>query len=75
MRPVAVGRKNWMFAGNEESGRKAAVLMSVVATCKARGIDPEAYLRDVLARIAADDDVDPATLTPRAWQKARAQAT
>lgn len=75
MRPVAVGRKNWMFAGNEESGRKAAVLMSVVATCKARGIDPEAYLRDVLARIAADDDVDPATLTPRAWQKHRAAAT
>ncbi len=75
MRPVAIGRKNWMFAGNVEAGRRAAALMCVVATCKARGIDPEAYLRDVLQRIAEDDAADPATLTPRAWQKRPAATT
>ncbi len=75
MRPTAIGRKNWMFAGNVEAGRRAAALMCVVATCKARGIDPGAYLRDVLQLIAEDAAADPATFTPRAWQKRPAATT
>ena len=48
MKPVALGRKNWLFAGSDEGGKTAATLMSLCTTCKDLGIDPFAYLRDVL---------------------------
>jgi hypothetical protein len=52
LRSVAVGRKNWLFAGSADAGRRAAVLMTLVNTCKLQGIDPQAYLADVLVRVA-----------------------
>jgi transposase len=67
LRAVAVGRKNWMFVGNEGGGRTAAVLYSLVMTAKAVGVDPRVYLRDVLLRIARESDV--ATLTPYGWKE------
>ena len=48
MKPVAIGRRNWLFAGSEGGGRTAAILFSLASTCKALKIDPFAYLRDVL---------------------------
>ena len=66
VRPVAVGRKNWMFLGNERGGQTAAVFYSLIATCKARGINAKTYLHDVTLRLAAGED--PKTLTPREWQ-------
>jgi transposase len=71
LRAVAVGRKNWLFFGNENGGRAAAILYSLVSTCKEIGIDPRSYLRDVLLRIARERDVT--TLTPRGWKKRWAQ--
>jgi transposase len=73
MRSVAVGRKNWMFAGSAEGARRAATIYSLVNTCGLLGIEPWAYLKDVLQRIA--EGVDPATLTPRLWKAARSQAS
>ena len=52
LRGVALGRKNWLFAGSDAGGERAAVVYSLVETCKLNGVDPFAYLRDVLARIA-----------------------
>jgi transposase len=52
LRGVALGRKNWLFAGSDSGGERAAVVYSLVETCKLCGVDPFAYLRDVLARIA-----------------------
>lgn len=52
LRPITVGRNNWMFFGSDRGGRTAAILMSFMATCKQHHIDPFAYLRDVLARIS-----------------------
>jgi len=52
LRGIAVGRKNWMFAGSDRGGRAAAMLISLTQTCKSLGIDPFAYLSDVLDRIA-----------------------
>jgi transposase len=72
MRCVAVGRKNWLFAGSEEGGHRAAAIYSLVCTCSLLGIEPWAYLKDVLQKIA--EGVDPATLTPRLWKSARSQA-
>ena len=66
LRTVAVGRKNWIFFGNERGGEAAAVMYSLIATCKEHGIDPRTYLRDVLLRIAKVSDVK--ELTPYGWK-------
>lgn len=52
IRPLALGRKNWLFAGSDAGGERAAALYTLIETAKMNGIDPEAYLRDVLTRIA-----------------------
>ena len=52
IRPLTLGRKNWLFAGSDIGGHRAASIASLVATAKLNGLDPEAYLRDVLERIA-----------------------
>jgi transposase len=53
LRRVAIGRKNWLFAGSDKGGRTAATLFSLIATCQRHRAEPWAYLRDVLTRIAA----------------------
>lgn len=70
LRRVAVGRKNWMFAGSDEGGRRAAIIYSIIASCAVVGIDPYAYLRDVLERLPSCDpaDGDLKLLTPKAWK-------
>jgi hypothetical protein len=54
MRSVAIGRKNWLFAGSKAGGERAAALYSVIETCKLNGIEPEAYIADVIEKIASD---------------------
>jgi hypothetical protein len=53
IRPIALGRKNHLFAGSDGGGQHWAVVASLIETCKTNGIDPQAYLRDVLAQIVA----------------------
>ena len=48
----ALGRKNYLFAGSDAGGERAAAIYSLIGTAKLNGIDPEAYLREVLSRIA-----------------------
>ena len=52
IRPLALGRKNYLFAGADAGGERAAVLYTIIETAKLNGLDPEAYLADILARIA-----------------------
>ena len=52
MRPIAVGRRNWTFAGSDAGGHRAAAIYSLIETAKLHGLDPQAYLRHVLERIA-----------------------
>ncbi len=52
MKTVALGRKNWMFVGSEGGGKAAAIAYTLVETAKLNGIDPQAWLTDVLSRIA-----------------------
>lgn len=52
LRGVSLGRKNWLFAGSNAGGARAAAVYSLIETCKLNCIDPFAWLRDVLARIA-----------------------
>src|SRR5271156_5159658 len=53
LRGIALGRKSWLFAGSDRGGRRAAAMYSLIVTAKMNGVDPEAWLTDVLARIAA----------------------
>ena len=52
IRPIAVGRRNWTFAGSDAGGARAAAIYSLIETAKLNGLDPEAYLRQVIERIA-----------------------
>jgi transposase len=70
-KPVAIGRKNWLFAGSDQGGETAAVLMSLCTTCKSLGIDPQAYLRDVLDRISTHPAKRIEELLPDRWQELR----
>lgn len=51
---IAVGRRNWLFAGSRVGGERAAAICTVIETCKMNGIEPQAYIADVIARIAND---------------------
>ena len=51
IRPLAIGRKNYLFCGDDEAAQRAAVVYSLLATCKARGVDERTWLEDVLRRI------------------------
>lgn len=52
MRSVAVGRKNWLFAGSKAGGERAAAIYSVIETANLNGIEPQAYIADVIAKIS-----------------------
>jgi hypothetical protein len=52
LRAVALGRKNYLFAGSDRGGESAAAIYSLIGTAKLNGLDPELYLRNVLSRIA-----------------------
>ena len=64
-------RKNWLFAGSDNGEKTAAVLMSLCTTCKDLGIDPQAYLRDVLDRISTHPARRIEELLPDRWQALR----
>lgn len=69
LRKVALGRKNWLFVGNPESGENYATLMTLVSTCELNGVNPEEYLQDVLLRdrhATTSDQI--ADLLPHNWK-------
>lgn len=70
-----LGRKNWLFAGSLEGGRRGAVLFSLIVTCRRLGIDPAEYLTDVITRIATHPNSRIGELTPRVWKELRHAAS
>jgi len=72
IRPSAVGKKNWLFIGAAEAGKKTAILYTIVESCRRRGINPLAYLHDVLTRLPRYTNHTVHELTPENWAKARA---
>ncbi len=70
LKPVAPGRKNWLFAGSDDRGKTAATLMSLCTTCKDLGVDPFAYLRDVLERVSTHPNSRIEELLPDRWKPA-----
>jgi hypothetical protein len=69
IRPLAVGRNNWLFIGGDGGLQSAAVLLSVTASAKRHALNPWAYLRDVLTRLPArPPDCDLSDLLPDRWK-------
>ena len=68
MRPWAMGRKAWLFAGSELAGQRAAIVMSLVQSAKLHGHDPWAYLKDVLERLATHPNRRIDELLPHRWK-------
>ncbi len=74
IRGMAVGRKNYLFCGNHDSAENAAIMYSLIETCKAQDVDPREWMTDVLKRISRynnDYNLDLADLLPHNWKKER----
>jgi transposase len=75
IRPLAVGRKNWLFVGSQQAGERAAVMLSLIESAKLSGHDPWAYLKDVFERLPTLKNRDLDSLLPHNWKPAdKAQA-
>jgi transposase len=68
IRPIAIGRNNWLFAGSLRAGRRAAAAMSLIQSAKLNGHDPHAYLKDVLTRLPTQPASRLEELLPHRWQ-------
>jgi transposase len=73
LRGIALGRKSWLFAGSDRGGQRTAFMLSLIATAKLNDIDPQAWLADVLGRIAEIPQSQLADLLPWNWRPAQIQ--
>jgi transposase len=73
IRPSAIGKKNFLFIGHPGAGDRSAIIYSIIVSCQRRGIDPLAYMQDVLSRLPGMTNQDDlGALTPARWQPAAA---
>jgi hypothetical protein len=75
MRPVVLGRKNWLHIGSEPAGPKVAAMASIVETCRRLEINLREYLGDILPRLSQGLNKEVPRLTPLAWKAARLRKT
>lgn len=73
IRPTALGKKNWLFMGEANAGERGAILYTIVESCRRRGIDPYAYLKDVLTRLPKMTNRQVSEILPSVWAKEHLQ--
>lgn len=71
VRPLAIGRKNWLFVGSEEGGEAAAIALTLIQSCRALGVNPREYLEDVMRRLMAHNFQKLDELLPDNWKANR----
>ena len=69
IRPIPMGRRNWLFCWTELGAKQVGIIQSLISTCKLHGINPYTYLVDVLQRVQIHPNSDIAQLTPRLWKQ------
>jgi len=69
LRPIPMGRRNWLFCWTELGAQQVGIIQSLLVTCKLYGINPHTYLVDVLQRISQHPVRQVLELTPRAWKQ------
>ena len=74
IRPTAIGKKNWLFIGEAGAGQRSAILYTIIEACRRQGLDPWAYLRDVLTQLPSLTNRQVKHVLPEAWAKARQTA-
>ena len=74
LRPLCLGRKSWLFCGSDRGGVRAAVMYTLIGTAKLNGVDPQAWLADVLDRIAEQSQTRLPELLPWHWKAEREPA-
>ena len=74
LRGICLGRKSWLFAGSDRGGVRAAVMYTLIGTAKLNDVDPQAWLADVLDRIAEKPQTRLQELLPWSWTADRQQA-
>ena len=67
IRPSAVGKKNWLFIGDADAGERGAILYTIVESCRRRGLNPFAYLREVFTRLPSMTNWQVKNITPESW--------
>ena len=67
IRPSAIGKKNWLFMGDAQSGARAATFYTLISNCHRQGIDATAYLTDIFKRLPTETNQTIHRLTPEAW--------
>jgi len=70
IRPTALGKKNWLFFGDANAGQRSAIIYTIIENCRRHGLDPYAYLRDVLTKLPKLTNRQIGDLTPAAYAKA-----
>ena len=68
IRPIAIGRSNWLFAGSLRAGKRAAAIMNLIQSTKMNGHDPYAYIKDVLTRLPTQKNNQIEELLPHRWK-------
>jgi transposase len=71
IRPLAIGRKNWLFVGSETGGEAAAIILSLVQSCRASGVNPREYLEDVMRRLMSHSNQKLHELLPIEWAQSK----
>ncbi len=69
IRPTAIGKKNWLFIGEADAGQRSAIVYTLIECCRRRGLNPFAYLRDVLSRLPNMTNHQIPTVLPATWAK------
>lgn len=69
IRPTAIGKKNWLFIGDAEAGQRSAIIYTVIESCRRHGLDPYAYLREVLTRLPNMTNRQIPEVVPAVWGK------
>jgi hypothetical protein len=73
IRPSAVGKKNWLFIGHPKAGQRSAIIYTMIEECRLHGVDPFAYLVDMMPGIMDHSGHRIADLLPRQWAKSQRQ--
>lgn len=71
IRPTAIGKKNWLFVGDADAGERSAIIYTLIESCRRRGLNPYAYLCEVLTRLPHMTNWQIPEVTPQAWSKTR----
>jgi transposase len=69
IRPVALGRKNWLFCWTEVGARHSGIIYSLLSSCRLQSVDPYVYLVDVWQRVDTHPALEVQLLTPRLWKE------